>query len=264
MIKRLALTVISLAALTVSIYAADSTKVAADSLAFDRITADTTAADTAVYELSIGRLLVDNMQLNDTLLLTLNTHGRELGAFDLKIAVDNPIVDILDILPGELQDSCRWEYFNARRMETTGRENFPAELWQVVALAETASGPTHPACYSLDGDIVLLRIVLSNAHALQTPDQKVPIYFFWEDCTDNAISGRSGYSLLMSRHVYDYFGDSPGDDSRLFPSRIGAPTECIKTNVSNPMRRMIDFHNGGVEFKLNLEAIDSAAIPIEK
>ncbi len=232
-----------------------------DSLRLDSMKArpaDTTEADTAAFELSIGRLLIDDMQLNDTLDIVLNTHGRELGAFDLKIAVDNPVVDILTILPGDLQDTCGWDYFNARPIEANNRPELPATLWQVVALAQTVPGKDKPTCFGLDGNLVLARLVLSNEHVPQTPDQNIPIFFFWEDCTDNTIANRTGNTLMLSRHVYDYYGGADPDQPRLFPSRIGAPTECIKTNVINPMRRLIDFHNGGVEFKLNIEPLHPA------
>jgi hypothetical protein len=217
---------------------------------------DTAAVDTAAYEVSIGRLLIDDMQLDDTLDIILNTHGRELGAFDLKIAIDNPVVDIVDILPGELHEFCGWDYFNARPLNAPGRDDLPSAVWQVVALAQTVPGKDQPTCFGLDGSLVLARLVLSNEHVLETPDQQVPIFFFWEDCTDNTIANRTGNTLMLSRHVYDYYGAADPDQPRLFPSRIGVPAECIKTNVLNPMRRLVDFHNGGVEFKLNIEPLE--------
>ena len=115
----------------------------------------------------------------------------------------------------------------------------------------------------MEGEFSLLKVVVSNAHALEAPDEQIPVFFFWEDCTDNTLSNRTGNILLTSRRVYDYYGAVTDSIPPLFPSRTGAPAECIKVNARNPSRRMLDLHNGGVEFLLRVEPIDTVAPGVE-
>ena len=228
---------------------------AADSL---MLPADTTGP-LVPYEISIERLTIDDQQLYDTIDVTVDSRGQALAAFDLKIAVDDAQVDILDILPGELSDSCNWEFFSARPIQTAGRDGYPLIVWQAVALSQLVSDTAAPVCFEMEGRVPLLRIVVSNAHTLEAPDVDIPIFFFWEDCTDNTLSGRTGNILLTSRRVFDYFGAVTDSIPRLFPSRTGAPAECIKVNARNPSRRMLDLHNGGVEFRLAIDPPDTVA-----
>ncbi|MBU8934271.1 MAG: hypothetical protein KOO62_09720 [candidate division Zixibacteria bacterium] len=202
---------------------------------------------------SIGRMTIENMTLSDTLFVTLDATGAPLAGFDFKIGIDNPMVDIVEILPGEIYDSCRWEYFSARQIIIANREGYPPLLWQTVALADMASGADQPVCFGFNREASLLKLVLSNEHVLDQPDTAVQIFFFWEDCTDNTISGRTGNKLLISRQVFDYVGTKPEAGSRLFPTRTGAPEHCINPSKVNRPRRMIDFHNGGVEFRLRID-----------
>jgi len=235
-------------ALTGSVGAADSLMLPADS-----------TGPLVPYEISIGRLTIDDQQLYDTIEVTVDSRGQALAAFDLKIAVDDAQIDILEIFPGALSDSCNWEFFSARPIQTAGRDGYPLIVWQAVALSQLVSDTTAPVCFEMEGRVSLLKIVVSNAHTLEAPDDDIPIFFFWEDCSDNTLSGRTGNILLTSRRVYDYFGAVTDSIPRLFPSRTGAPAECIKVNARNPSRRMIDLHNGGVRFEYRPAPVDSAS-----
>ncbi|MEA2030741.1 MAG: hypothetical protein U9N55_03995 [candidate division Zixibacteria bacterium] len=204
--------------------------------------------------ITIEQLTVDDMKLDDTLLIMLKSTGTSLAGFDFKFGINNPMVDIVEILPGEIYDSCRWEYFNAHQINTTHRDDdYPPILWQAVALAEVVSDTTKPLCFGFESEASLLKLVLSNEHVLNQPDTTVPIFFFWEDCTDNTISGRTGNVLLISRQVFDYFREKPPRSSKLFPNRTGAPNQCIDPARDNHPRRRIILHNGGIKFNLNVE-----------
>ena len=205
------------------------------------------------YDIAIDRIRVDNMRLNDTIPVWIETNGRTLAGFDFKIALNNRAVDITDILPGYLHDSCNWKYFNARRLETARSDGYPNLIWQIVGLADVIPDSAGPTCHTVEGRVPLMHLVLSNEHMREVRDQKIPIYFFWEDCSDNTISDRSGNSLSISRRLYSYYENPTAqklETSAAFPNRTGAPHGCIDLSATNPLQRLIDFRNGGVEFEL--------------
>ncbi len=216
--------------------------------------------DSSRYVVSIDRVTIGDMRINDTLGIFLNSFGNPVAAFELKIAVESPFIDIDTVLPGEIPDSCGWEFFNARPVNTQGEEGYPPIVWQVVALAELGLGGTQPVCYGFERPASLVKLVVSSEHVAQVPDTVVPIFFLWEDCTDNTISGISGNTLILSAQVFDYFGSDFMQERGLFPNRTGAPNQCIDPSAQNKPRRLIEFHNGGVEFKLDLGEgiVDSA------
>ena len=236
----------------------DSTNQSAPDSALVDSAARFQVAELPVMEVRVERITVTDMQLQDTLDVILDAGGGAIAGFDLKIGMDDRDVDIVEILPGRLQDSCGWKYFNANRSETINRENHPRLTWHVVALSQLIPEGEQPICYEFDADVSIMRLVVSNEHVRETPDKKVPIYFFWEDCSDNTVSDRSGRQTMISRRLYDYSGAQPDSSARTFPSRTGAPPQCIRLNVQNPMKRLVDFHNGLIEFRFELAEPDSA------
>ncbi len=199
----------------------------------------------------IDRVLVEDMRLHDTLDLLVEAGGFEPAGCALKLATHSPFIDIVEILPGELIDSCNWDLFRARQVAPppTG----PPELWQLTVLAQGVSGRKEPLCYRFDRPASLARLVVSSVHLGSVPDTAAAIFFYWESCRDNVISDRVGASILVSDSVYDYL-PIPFDTERdQFPSRYGTPPECIRPGLANPPRRLIRFHNGGVEFRVKIE-----------
>jgi len=208
--------------------------------------------DSPAYIVSIERLKVGDMKLDDTLEIMLDSFGRPLAGFELKFALESPFINIDTVLPGEILDSCGWEFFNARAVNTQDKEGYPPVVWQAVGLAKTAPGGRGPTCYSLERQASIVRLVLSSWLVGRVPDTVVKIFFFWEDCSDNSIANLSGDTLAISARVFDYFGNELPQESNLFPNRTGATKQCIDPDSRNKPRRQIDFHNGGVEFKLDL------------
>ncbi|MCK4461677.1 MAG: hypothetical protein KAW46_07715 [candidate division Zixibacteria bacterium] len=210
------------------------------------------AEDTANFVVSIERLTVHRGRILDTLDITLESGGNLLAALDLRLALESRFVEILEILPGEILDSCSWEFFNAQAEEGSVRENYPRSLWHVVALAELIPDETRPHCYGIGRRASLLRLVISSEHVDLVPDGTAAIFFFWESCSDNSIAGVTGNMLSLSAKLYDYYPVGDYESDALFPTRLGAPEQCIDPSVKNPPRRCIEFHNGGVEFLLQL------------
>ncbi len=234
-------------------------------VAFSTIMGDTTQIDSVIISednlktadpeitIKIERMYINNMELYDTLYVDIKSDGTPIAGFDFKIGIDNHLLDIIEVLPGEIYDSCQWEYFNAHQVNNYGKEDSPAMLWQIVALAEVVPDTVKPLCFGFEREASLIKIVLSNAHVLETPDTTIPIFFYWEDCTDNTLSGKTGTILMMSKLVRDYFGVQDKDETAIFPNQTGAPHQCIDQSALNKPYRWIEFHNGGVEFEFKID-----------
>ncbi|MCX6833582.1 MAG: hypothetical protein NTW07_00360, partial [candidate division Zixibacteria bacterium] len=200
--------------------------------------------------IQISSLLVDDMKLDDTLDLTVEANGIEIGGCVFKLAVANNIVDIVDILPGELVDSCRWDMFDAHQI-TTNDEAAPREVWQITTLTQGVSGRKKPVCFGFDRPAVLARLVVSSAHRPSVADTTAEIFFYWESCRDNILSSREGASVLVSDTVLDVVPAIYTTERGTFPTRYGSPANCVSPRAKYPPRRLVDFRNGGVTFKFN-------------
>jgi hypothetical protein len=202
--------------------------------------------------ISIDTLTVSDMKLYDTLDVMLESENIQPAGFALKVATENGLIDILDILPGEIIDSCRWDLFNARQLPSDDPSVGPAEVWQIVALAHQVSGTKSPLCYGLKRPASLARLVVSSAHRANVPDTTIGIFFYWESCRDNAISDCEGSSTLFSKSLEDRVPIRLNLHHAAFPTRAGTPDQCISDRAANPPRRAIVFVNGGVVFKAAL------------
>lgn len=213
----------------------------------------TYSADTLItsnagrYVVAVDRLVIDDMRLDDTLNVMLLSPDAQLGGFELKIAIPSGPVEIVDILRGEVCDSCHWELFQPRRLDKGG----DFQIWQVVAMADMVPDAVKPGCFGLGRAASLARIIVSSG-LNDVPDMILPIYFWWEDCSDNTIAGTSGTTLFMSDKIIDIPSDSLQSVPRN-PATYGAPEGCIKTGAVNAPLRNIEFHHGGIEFRLVVE-----------
>jgi hypothetical protein len=203
------------------------------------------------------RVLVEDMRINDTIDITLESFGMQAAGYDLRFGTDSRLINILEVLPGKISDSCGWEYFSANEIRAANKDNYPRTLWRVVALSKITPDTVKPECLSMDGENSLVRLVVSNEHMAVVPDTTAPIFFFWENCSDNSVSDESGISLLVSGKVYDYFGVELAEGRDLLPTRMGVPRQCVKQGAANKPQQVLEFHNGGVEFRLDLGEGDS-------
>jgi hypothetical protein len=227
------------------------------------ITGDTlveVSEDSIRYVVTVQRVTVTDMRIDDTLVISLNSFGNPLAGFELKFAVESPFIYIDTVLPGEIYDSCNWEFFNARQIDTHNKEDYPLVIWQAVALADMMPDTNRPVCFSFGREASLVKLVVSSEHVARVPDTVAPIFFIWEDCSDNTIAGISGDTLAISAKVFDYYNIEYTEKQELFPTRTGTPEQCINPTARNKPRRQIEFHNGGIQFELNLEGeiVDSA------
>jgi len=220
-------------------------------LEVDSVGADTT--EELKYVLQLNRLTVDDMQLYDTLDLMVESFGNQFAGFTLKLGHYSSYLDILEILPGEVPDSCGWEFFRAVEIDTKGNHSLLPTLWRITALAKMSVSGPKVRCYGFERPASLLRLVVSSAHMMQVPDTTIPVFFFWEDCRDNVLSDASGNLLIVSSAVIDYFPVAWIGIPDMFPTRLGTPLQCIDQGARNRPVRGVEFHNGGVEFKLSIK-----------
>ncbi|MFQ5453866.1 MAG: hypothetical protein ACE5D6_06735 [Candidatus Zixiibacteriota bacterium] len=212
------------------------------------------------YLISIEKVTIDNMKINDTIMIEMQSSGSGLAGFNLKIACTDSFFDIVEILPGEFFDSCNWDFFNTRKIDNDDNL-YPHIIWQVTALADIISDSTKDRCYESSKPISLIKLVINNDHISIVPDTSVPIFFFWDNCADNSISGVSGDNLFLSSRVIESYKSDNIVIDNPFPTLKGAPSSCIKAGAINKPVRGIKFINGGIEFKLN---INYKATPVEQ
>lgn len=208
----------------------------------------------------IQRLKVIDRPVSDTLLVTLQTSKRTIAGFDLKIGSVSPYMRIVNILQGEVEDSCRWEYFSAKELPARATPGEPRSVWQAVALAQTVGDPKKPKCYGFGREASILKVVVSNSHVLQMPETTAALFFWWEDCTDNVLSGSSGEQLFMSLNVLDYYPVDIAETEGVFPNHLGALRQCVSPRSANRPKRLVVFHNGGVEWKAGGTPIDTLPV----
>jgi hypothetical protein len=223
---------------------------------------DSTQTDSSLQQhcvIRISTLLVEDMKLDDTLDLIIEANGIEISGCLLKLTAASDVVDIVDILPGELVDSCGWEMFDARQTPSDVRIG-PREIWQITVMAQGVSGRKKPICFGFDRPAVLARLIVSSAHRPSVADTTAEIFFYWESCRDNALSDRKG-ALLISDSVWDVLPALYTTERDGFPNRHGSPPSCVNPRARTAPRRQVEFRNGGVEFRFKLETpvVDSSS-----
>lgn len=204
--------------------------------------------------ISIDRLVIDPQRSQSSFIDTVSVWLESevpIAAFDLKIAATGSQFEIIDLLAGELCDSCNWEFFDSHAVRSEDQLGSVTSVWQAVALAQVLPDSGRQVCYSLKDRSTLLKVVLSytNRSSLNSFDTFTPLFFRWEDCTDNTISDQTGDSLWVSQKVLGFAKVDDGLASGLFPTSHGLPQECLKQNRVNRPRRRIEFRNGGIELE---------------
>ena len=160
--------------------------------------------------------------------------------------------DIVEVLPGELPETCGWEFFRAVRQPSLEGDERPRQLWKVTALAKISPNPSEPTCLTLGRPASLVKLVLSSEGRQEIPDHFGSVFFYWEDCRDNVLSDASGDRLLISADVIDPVKMQRPVKGTDFPTRLGTPPGCVDENNPRRPTRQVEFHTGGVEFKLDL------------
>ena len=201
----------------------------------------------------VDHVTVDDGQLYDTLNVFFETGGVDLAGYVLKLGLANHLVGIVEILPGEIIDSCGWEMFRANRIVARPEAPQISELWQITALAQIGLSEDPPVCFGFDRPVSLARLVVSSVHVPIAPDTLVAIFFYWETCRDNVLSDREGASIIVSDTIINFCPIGLETERDQFPTCHGTPQECISPTAANIPRRLVEFRNGGVEFRLRID-----------
>ncbi len=185
----------------------------------------------------------------DTIAVEISPTESPLKGFALKIATQTQFFHIDEIIPGDFYNDCGWEFFNSREIISDfSAENY-LPVWQVIGLSELFADSIRPSCYKTDKKKPLAKIVISRNQFSQQPDSLVPLFFLWEDCSDNTISGMSGNDLYISKSVFQTFVNQPLFQQNKFPTTQGIPASCSKPSSLNAPKKAISFIHGGVILK---------------
>ncbi len=185
----------------------------------------------------------------DTLDIIINSPDIAFKGYALKIAVRSQFFNIDDIIPGDFYNECRWEFFNTRQIISDfSAENY-MQVWQVIGLSEIFKDSISPICNSADTKTSLAKIIISRNINTQPTDAIIPLFFLWEDCSDNTISGMSGNDLFVSEKVFQYFDNQPNFEKNKFPTTRGIPANCTKASSLNAPVKGIVFQHGGIILK---------------
>lgn len=168
-----------------------------------------------------------------------NNTAIELAGFELLIDFDTDVLRLVDVQPGQILDDCFWEYFSYRYDVGVGLK--------IVALADMNDGDNHPDCLigNTSGSIAVMTYNVSTDQTIEC--MNFPVQFIWRDCADNAFTDASGFSLYLSRYVYDWENHVPIHADDVFPTYKGAPDECLAIPAKTAPVRKIDFTSGRVE-----------------
>ncbi|MFH1687062.1 MAG: hypothetical protein ABIE70_06015 [bacterium] len=153
----------------------------------------------------------------------------DLGGFDLLLAYDDQSLQIMNASPGELLDSCGWEYFNYANGSVGGCGDSTGMI-RLVALADINNGPFHPDCFGSTGG-QLARIDYFVPWDTTNYTRRIAFDWQWCDCGDNTFTDLSGDSLWLSEVAYDEYGFPITLEDSL-PSQGGAPESCIQTGTT--------------------------------
>lgn len=217
---------------------------------------DSLSIPNSILMIKIDTAVFDYEHLRDTVDIILSNIGHPIAGFELNVGVSSRAISILEVLPGEVPDSCNWETFNVKNSIGRNAEGAPGAVWQIVGMAEFVPDSVRTLCYGFDRPASIARLVVElDSNRVRTSGQDFwPIYFYWQDCTDNTVTNTLGDSLMMSVSVDGIsYSDSTGMAFNL-PSRYGAPGSCIKPKAQNKPIRKVAFVNGGVRLRSTVPA----------
>jgi hypothetical protein len=187
----------------------------------------------------------------------------EIGGFDFLIQYDPAAMMFTSATAGAFLTGCKWEYFTYRfgASGNCGPGACPSGIVRIVAMGETNGGnmADHPDCWepAAGSELVVLHFLVSSDANLEC--QFAPIRFIWYDCGDNGISSHYGDTLFVSKFVWDYTGEEPGNDitglDPTFPTLtgvVGTDGELIGDCELTLVRKgepwpLIHFRNGGLD-----------------
>lgn len=201
------------------------------------------------YQIAIEQKEIFEDFETDTISIFINSPNVELKGFALKIATQTQFFTIEDVIPGDFYNDCGWKFYNSKELISDFSAINFVQVWQAIGLAEIFADSISPSCFSAKRKESLARVIISRNSYTQITDTIIPLFFLWEDCSDNTIAGMSGNELYVSGQVFQYFDNQPIFEKNQFPTTQGVPATCIKPSAINAPMRNIEFLHGGIIIK---------------
>ncbi len=176
---------------------------------------------------------------------------QEFGSFEFFIQYDTNVATFLSASAGQLMIDCGWEYMSWGHGSglDCGGSPCPDGIIYLKGIAETDNGDLHPTCLAdTIGELVVMNFhITDNIEEYQC--WYSPIHFVWYDCSNNTIAyDENADTLFISNDIYDYDNYGSIRQNRSFPTRYGAPYECLGESIPGKTSvRGIDYYNGGFD-----------------
>jgi hypothetical protein len=175
--------------------------------------------------------------------------SEEILAFDFRFGYNAEALTLFDVTPGELFDvpgDYEWKYFSYRIgiPENCGG-NCPSGMVRIMARADTGNGEPEPATLNIPDGLTLFYLDFYITRHRSYRGHWVPVDFWWTDCHDNIIVfDPTENKTAISNNIFDSDGNNVTGLSAGFPSRFGAPDECLESeDIINPVR-FADYSSG--------------------
>ena len=191
-----------------------------------------------------------------------------LTEFNFKLAYDARLLNLMQVIPGDLYDSCNWEYFTYRIPDQAGcGEVCPSGRIQIQGIADLVGHRNNYAtldesktCLTLPAARMSIVELEFQGPSLNSHDgcEGVPLQFWWENCDDNTLRyNYSGDEFMLSERVFDNCNPHLGtctsfssieDPTAGFPTYFGQQG-CVVYFPEPPPYKLdeIWFVNGGFE-----------------
>lgn len=214
-------------------------------------------------QISISR--IDNTFLGQRKTITISADSvfSDISGFNITIAHQGRKATVGNINPGNLFDSCGWEYFSYRQVSAdtvfTFFPEYPVNLINIIGLASLSGNP--PSSCNLS-TVTLAKIDVKLTYQIQGDDIEDVIWyrFFWRDCNDNVLTSVSGDSLFIANKLYE--NHTPSDtlhEVNLSYPGFGFPDQQCSSPDDKEVLKNIDFINSGIFWAC---CVDSISAPI--
>lgn len=203
-------------------------------------------------QISINRIDSALSGQRKTLTVSADSIISKISGFDITIAHEGRQAAVYDINPGNLFDSCGWEYFAYRQISAdtvfTFFPQYPVNLINIVGLASLSGNPS-TSCNRMSATLAEIDLQLSIQYQGDLDDRFVWYRFFWRDCNDNVLTSVSGDTLFIANKLFqDFF---PADTLRElelpFPG-FGIPDEPCSGPGGEEVLSTVNFVNSGILF----------------
>jgi len=163
------------------------------------------------------------------LLLTVDSASAEIAVFDLTVAFNSELLELVLVEPGERADSlCHWTKFDYKfNSEDTRVGEYPNGRLRITGAVDSGCG------FAAGEFLASLKFRVSNEHKLEC--EFLPVSFFWTNELDNRMVRIGNEGELRCHFVLDHTGEEIAGDAS-YPS-MSPGMQDVEGAV---------FHNGGI------------------